>query len=115
MSRADYWICPVCDGKALYDDSVEDQPDSARPVTVVHDECLALVATRAVETAARANAEAARAAVMEAMGWEDDRNSGDRAEFRGACWNLAAEIVQAVVEAIAPGVKADSAAAGGQA
>ena len=37
MSRADYWICPVCDGKALYDDGegYEDGPD----VVVLHRGC----------------------------------------------------------------------------
>lgn len=51
MSRADYWICPVCDQKALYDGSEIDEELPA--VTVVHDECLPLLAARAAEEHAR--------------------------------------------------------------
>lgn len=43
--------------------------------------------------------EAARAAVMDVMGWEDDRY-GVAVDYQGICWNLAGEIAQAVIEAV---------------
>lgn len=58
-----------------------------------------LIAARAVEAAARANAETARAAVMEVMGWDDDRHLVG-SQYPVSCWHVAGEIVQAVVEAI---------------
>jgi hypothetical protein len=38
MAGADYWICPICGRKALYDDV--DRPDDAPEIEVVHTECL---------------------------------------------------------------------------
>jgi hypothetical protein len=36
MAGADYWYCPICNQKALYDDSDQDGAD----IEVVHQQCL---------------------------------------------------------------------------
>lgn len=54
-----------------------------------------------IEASARVNAEKARAAVMDKLGWEDDRHLAGGRDYPVACWHIAGEIVQAVAEAFA--------------
>lgn len=78
--------------------------DPNAPVdTAAVDAALALVAdtleVRRAAERADSDPEAGRLAVMQAMGWSDDRGS---TEYAGAMWELAGEVAEAVVLAVEP-------------
>lgn len=58
MSGANYFWCPVCDSKALYDHT--DEPSEVEGVTVLHDECLDKLKREAAAEALREFANANR-------------------------------------------------------